>query len=288
MKRRTILIIPPRGVPLKAFRIRLSVAVFFVVVVLIGVTGLFLPLETLTDDAVEQNQKRNLTEQNKALLQKVLATLRMLKNLKAQVSRLEDKKEQVLKVSGNNPAKPEEPLPEIDFSRLNSEEILEYVTRIENRFSAFGSSDTAGDTAAFDSLPVLRPIPEPYLISRRFGLSIDPFSGKKKQHNGTDFVAEEGTPVLATGSGFVKRVETNAIWGRRVVIEHGRGFTTVYAHLGTVKVKNRSRVTRGDVIGEIGTSGLSSGPHVHYEIWHYNEPVNPEEYLFPEKLYAEN
>ena len=286
MKRKTILIIPPRGVPLKAFRIRLSVAIVFLVIVLVGIAGFFIPINTLTNDVVEQNQQKNLTEQNKALLQKIITTLRMLKNLKTQVGRLEEKQQEVIEVSGNTLPREEEAVQRVEFSKLKTEELLPYLENIEKRFGSYLSINQDNADDIFDTIPVLRPIPEPYLITRRFGMAVDPFSGMRKLHNGTDFVAETGTPVIATAAGVVKRIEKHAAWGNKVVIKHSSEFTSVYAHLGKVSTARGRRVKRGEVIGEIGVSGLSSGPHVHYEIWRNNHVVNPEDYQFPVELFA--
>ena len=286
MKRKTILIIPPRGVPLKAFRIRLSVAIIFLVIVVIGIAGFFIPINTLTNDVVEQNQRKNLTEQNKALLQKIITTLRMLKNLKTQVARLEDKQMEVVEVSGNTVPREKETLQRVEFSKLKTEELLPYLENIEKRFGPFLTINQDSADEIFDTIPVIRPIPEPYLITRRFGTAVDPFSGIRKLHNGTDFVAETGTPVIATAAGVIKRIEKHAVWGNKVVIEHSSEFTTVYAHLGKVTTSRGRRVKRGEIIGEIGISGLSSGPHVHYEIWRNNHVVNPEDYQFPVELFA--
>lgn len=278
---------PPRGVPLKSFRIRLSVAIFLGIFIAIGFTGLLLPLNTLTNDVAEQNQKKNLTEQNKALLQKIITTLRMLKDLRGQLTHLEEKRDNVVEVTGNKASIPEEPADSIDFSKVKTEELLAYVSVIERRFEPF-SNISAGSSNIFDSLPVLRPVPEPYQISRKFGVSLDPFSGKQRFHNGTDFIAEPGTPVFATASGVVKRVEKHALWGNKVMIDHPGGFATTYAHLGEITTAKGRRVARGDVIGTIGVSGLTSGPHLHYEIWYKDEIVNPEDYFIPTHLVASN
>jgi murein DD-endopeptidase MepM/ murein hydrolase activator NlpD len=286
MKRRTILIVPPRGVPIKAFRIRLSVAFFMAGIILVGFTGLFLPFSLFTNDVTEQNQRKNLTDQNKALLQKIISTLRMLKELKAMVSSLEQQRVQVADVSGKRVEPSAKPQERIDFSQLKSDELLSYIEKMELRFSPFRSTnDDSGN--CFDSIPVVPPIPSPAIVSRQFGSAIDPFSGKTRMHNGTDFIAESGTPVFATATGIVQRIEKHAIWGNKVVIQHGADFSTVYAHLGTVKTSRGKLVKRGETIGEIGLSGLTSGPHVHYEIWNKGRVVDPEKYLFPSQLFVE-
>ena len=286
MKRRTILIVPPRGVPLKAFRIRLSVAFFLAGIILVGFTGLFLPFKLFTNDVGEQIQRNNITEQNKALLQKIISTLRMLKDLKTKVSSLEQQRLHVADISGKPIEASDKPAERIDFSQLKSDELLSYIEKMEARFTPFGLS--GGDSGNFfDSIPVMPPLPPPPIISRKFGVAMDPFSGKTRMHNGTDFTAESGTPVFATAAGIVQRIEKHAIWGNKVVIRHGAGFSTVYAHLGKVKTGQGRRVKRGETIGEIGLSGLTIGPHVHYEIWNDGRVLNPEEFLFPTQLIAE-
>lgn len=279
MKKRTILFVPPRGVPLKSLRIRLSVAVVFVLVVLAGFAGLFIPINYTQDD-VEQNQKKNLTEQNRALLQKILTTLRMLNNLKTQVARLEKKQGDVVTLAGQKVKRPADQHWKTDFSKFKSEDLLKYVDNQLARFQPFiPAIEDNGNV--FENIPVLRPVPEPYIISRRFGIGKDPFSLKQLRHNGVDFVAEIGTPVLATAGGTVRRAEVHAIWGKRVYIDHGGGFSTIFAHLGETKVRAGKKVKRGEIIGTVGKSGLSSGPHVHYEVWRNGEAVDPEIYLFP-------
>ncbi|MBN1308594.1 MAG: peptidoglycan DD-metalloendopeptidase family protein [Chitinispirillaceae bacterium] len=283
MKKRTVLIVPPRGVPLKAFRIRLFVAFFLAAVVVAGFTGLVLPFDFLTRDAAEQNYRKNLIEQNRALLQKIITTLRMLKDLKGQIARLEQHRRNVVEVSGNEGGPSAKPQGDIDFTLLESDELLSYIEKIEARFSPF-IMQTSDSGNRFDSIPVLPPIPLPAVISRRFGMALDPFSGKKRFHNGTDFIAESGTPVMATAAGIVQRIEKHAIWGKKVVIKHGSGYSTTYAHLGAIATSQGKQVERGETIGEIGLSGLTSGPHVHYEIRCHGKAVDPEAYFFPHEL----
>ena len=280
MKKKTILIVPPRGIAVKAFKIRLSVAIIFIIFILCGFAGYFIPFNSFTLDIVEQNQKKNLSEQNKALLQKILSTLKLLNNLKDQVARLDQKRHNVLGFGGivNRDTFAEKL--GIDFDKLEPDELLRYVENKESRFQALASTITEKDNL-FDRVPVIRPVPEPFIISRVFGASKDPFTAKDKWHYGIDFIAEESTPVFSTASGIVSKVENHPVWGRRVVIDHGGEFSTIYAHLGKTEVKKGKRVDRGDVIGVIGMSGLSTGPHIHYEIWKNGAAVNPEDYFFP-------
>jgi len=97
-----------------------------------------------------------------------------------------------------------------------------------------------------------------------------------------DFTAPTGTPVRATGDGEVEETHSTGAQGIRVVINHGFGYKTVYAHLEKFVVKKGQKVTRGDIIGTVGTSGMSTAPHLHYEVHKNGKPVNPINYFFNE------
>ena len=94
-----------------------------------------------------------------------------------------------------------------------------------------------------------------------------------------DISTNYGDPVRAAADGLVVEVETRAGYGRMVVVDHGFGTTTCYGHLSGFNTRPGARVKRGDVVGFVGTSGRSSGPHVHYEVRVYGAPVNPWRYL---------
>ncbi|NLW29840.1 MAG: M23 family metallopeptidase [Fibrobacter sp.] len=287
MGKKTILIVPPRGVSVKAFRIRLSVAVIFFSIVILGFAGYFIPFDIFTLNEAEQNQHKNLTEQNKALLQKILSTLRLLNNLKEQVTRLEGKREVVLNYGIIDSESLSEEKKVIDLVGLEGDVLLRYAKNQEYRLKQF-LSGIGENNNVFDSIPVIYPVPKPYVVSRTFGLSKDPFTSKEKWHYGVDFVAEKETPVYATASGVVKRFENHPIWGMRLYLDHANDFSTVYAHLGSCKVRYKGKkVTRGEIIGTVGISGLSTGPHLHYEVWHNGTAKNPEDYFFPETEFAE-
>jgi murein DD-endopeptidase MepM/ murein hydrolase activator NlpD len=144
------------------------------------------------------------------------------------------------------------------------------------------ASKAGGGRNLFESLPVNYPVgASESIISKRFGTGRDPFTGKDKMHYGVDFAAETGTPVRASASGTVTLVEDDPIWGKRIVVTHAQGYRTIYAHLGTVRTVQGRAVKRGDLIGTIGLSGLTTGPHVHFELWYKDRVLNPEEYFFP-------
>jgi murein DD-endopeptidase MepM/ murein hydrolase activator NlpD len=279
-KQKTILIVPPNGVPVKAFRIKLWVIVLTVVFVVLGFSGYFIPFNNFTLNKVEQNQKQNLTEQNKALLQNIVSTLRLLNSLKEQVTKLEEKRQSVLRFGIIGSEASEKKKKVIRFEELSTKDLLTYITNQEKNLEIFTSKVNEKDNL-FDRIPVIKPVLEPSSISRQFGQTQDPFTSKTKYHYGNDYVGEKGAPIIATAAGVVERTENHPIWGKRIFIDHGKGYETVYAHVGDVRVTSGQRVKKGDIVGYIGLSGLTSGPHVHYEVVVNGTTVNPSDYFFP-------
>jgi murein DD-endopeptidase MepM/ murein hydrolase activator NlpD len=133
------------------------------------------------------------------------------------------------------------------------------------------------------SIPAIQPIPNEDLTQTAggYGMRIHPIHKIPKFHAGMDFTAKQGTPIYATGDGRVTFADyaTNG-YGRHVVIDHGFGYGTLYAHLSELKVRNGQKVKRGDVIGLVGNTGLSAGPHLHYEVHKNGQPVDPANYYF--------
>ncbi|MCD6165555.1 peptidoglycan DD-metalloendopeptidase family protein [bacterium] len=131
--------------------------------------------------------------------------------------------------------------------------------------------------------PSIRPV----LVGRlksKFGYRIDPFLGVIKHHNGIDLAARIGTPVYATADGVVevaqRKFQRNKGYGLHVIINHGNGIKTVYAHLSRIYVKTGQRVKRWDKIGEVGKTGRATGSHLHYEVRVNNKPVDPLTFIY--------
>jgi murein DD-endopeptidase MepM/ murein hydrolase activator NlpD len=128
------------------------------------------------------------------------------------------------------------------------------------------------------------PIYDPVINARRsspFGYRKDPFTRRAKMHSGLDFAVTTGTRLIASGAGVVKFAGVKSGYGNSIDIYHGDGIVSRYAHLSRIFVKNGQRVVRGQNIGATGSTGRSTGPHLHYEIRLYNKPVNP--YIFLNK-----
>jgi len=116
-------------------------------------------------------------------------------------------------------------------------------------------------------------------ITSSFGNREHPRSGEPQFHTGVDIASDPGRPVRATADGIVSFADWSGGSGNLVALEHGFGFSTYYAHNKMLNVKVGEKVKRGDIIGYIGSTGNSTGPHVHYEIWREGKPMNPSDYL---------
>jgi len=127
-------------------------------------------------------------------------------------------------------------------------------------------------------IPAIQPIRKEDLsrMASGYGWRSDPFTKARKKHNGMDFTAPTGTPIYATGNGRVKRADNTASgFGQHIEIDHGFGYKTIYAHLSKYNVKRGQIVSRGDLIGFVGNTGRSVGPHLHYEVHKNGRPINP-------------
>ena len=136
-----------------------------------------------------------------------------------------------------------------------------------------------------NAIPGIQPIEnrDLTLIASGYGYRIHPIYKIPKMHNGIDFSAPVGTPVYATGEGVVLEViRSERGLGNQIVIDHGTGYTTLYACMDELQVRRGEQVKRGDQIGTVGDSGLSVAPHLHYEVHLNGEPMNPINYFFLE------
>lgn len=132
------------------------------------------------------------------------------------------------------------------------------------------------------AIPAIQPVSNKDLrqTASGYGMRIDPIYGTIKFHPGMDFSAPIGTDVYATGDGKVVAMGWETGYGNRIVIDHGFGYRTVYAHLSKFRTKLGKKVLRGEVIAEVGSTGRSTGPHLHYEVHVKGEVVNPVNYYF--------
>lgn len=132
-----------------------------------------------------------------------------------------------------------------------------------------------------DHTPSIMPV-QGWMI-RGYGYQVDPFTGQVKMHEGLDIAAPTGTPIVAPASGTVRYAGNKKDYGLCVEIDHGYGFTTMYAHCQRLRVNSGMQVRRGDIIAYVGNTGRSTGPHLHYEVRLSHSAVNPINYILASK-----
>jgi murein DD-endopeptidase MepM/ murein hydrolase activator NlpD len=137
-----------------------------------------------------------------------------------------------------------------------------------------------------DHKPSIQPISLQnfYWISSTFGYRTDPMSKRRAMHRGLDFAGRKGLNVYATGDGVVVRTKVSRTgFGQEVLIDHGFGYVTRYGHMNSILVQMGQEIKRGNIIGTLGSTGKSTGPHLHYEVRHYGRAMNPK-YFYSEDL----
>lgn len=133
------------------------------------------------------------------------------------------------------------------------------------------------------SIPAIQPVANKNLsrVASGYGWRIHPIYKTEKMHTGMDFTAPVGTEIFATGNGTVQKIEKDGRgYGNNVMINHGYGYQTLYAHMSKIIVRPGQKVKRGDLIGYVGNSGTSTGPHLHYEVRKSGNPVNPVNFYY--------
>lgn len=167
--------------------------------------------------------------------------------------------------------------------------VFEKIDKVLNKAKIQYNSFDDLEAAAFEkqkllaSKPSIQPVSpsDRYWLTSTFGYRKDPFTKSRRFHRGIDLAGQYGLKIHATGDGVVEIAEYNHYgYGKEVVIDHGFGFESKYAHLQKIMVKPGQKVKRGQVIGTLGSSGRSTGPHLHYEICLNNKVINPMFYYF--------
>lgn len=155
----------------------------------------------------------------------------------------------------------------------------------------FGRVETALEQARqakhiLKALPVGRPMAERYDLTSNFGTRLDPFTRSPAMHSGIDFRAPTGTPVRAVAGGKIIEAGPNGGYGRMVEIDHGYGITTRYAHLSSIAVNEGDLVEKGAMLGQVGSTGRSTGPHLHYEVRIDDDATDPMRFIRAQALLA--
>ncbi len=165
------------------------------------------------------------------------------------------------------------------------EKINETLVSLENKFVAEKenysviSQKLDANKDLYESIPAIIPS-EGRLANHGYGMRTHPVLGVKRMHNGIDIITNTGTKVKAPGKGKVSFAGRNGGYGICVEIDHGYGYKTIFAHLSEIKVKLGQKIKRGDIIALTGNTGLSTGPHLHYEIHHKGKKLDPEDFFY--------
>ncbi len=179
------------------------------------------------------------------------------------------------KVEGNS-------IDDKDFGQLSTY-LDELILRVENQYSTNSTILSYLKQKEFlkNSIPSIAPVNGWYV--RGFGYCLDPFTGSVKMHEGIDIAAPIGTPIIAPADGIVRKVQNTKDFGIVIEISHNQDLSTVYGHCMNPTVNIGQSIKRGDIIGYVGLSGKTSGPHLHYEIRISQVPVDPLNYIIIDK-----
>ena len=164
------------------------------------------------------------------------------------------------------------------YMKNNGKEMLLYRFKDEENIIGYYTPDGKSIEKALMKTPI-----NGARLSSTFGFRKHPILGYNKLHQGTDFAAPRGTPIMASGSGVIEKASWNGAYGKYVRIRHNSTYKTAYAHLSRFgkNIKSGSRVQQGQVIGYVGSTGRSTGPHLHYEVLVNNKRVNSQKLNLP-------
>jgi len=268
-------------------------------VVVLAAAGLFAVVFRLAAEgevpvvqSVVSSVMRAQFERNEQYVQNnVTAMAKMLGDIQARLLRLDALGERVSKLAG---IRPEEfnfrdlpgrggPLA-VDARNLSMHELQDQVAKVgqsvEQRsdFMNVVESELAASEARDALLPHGTPLSVGF-VGSGYGMRNDPFTGQMSMHTGEDFAAPVGTPIFAAAGGVVVSAELHPDFGNMVEIDHGKGLSTMYAHTSRMFVKLGDFVRKGQKIAEVGTTGRSTGPHLHFEVHVNGAPQNPAKYL---------
>ena len=278
-------------------RVRLLQAIGFIAASI--VTGMI--IFAVTFRYIDSPKEKYLRQQNDELKENYSVFIERVKQLELQMDEIENRDNNVYRSIFES-----KPIPDSvrikDMEQKNEVKLVqsmgesELVKGIGNQLNKL-SLRTAYQVKSFDEianmiknkekflagLPSIQPVSNKNLnrIGAGFGYRIDPIYKDRRNHMGMDFTAPQGTPIYATGDGKVVDAGFNTSgFGNRVVINHGYGYQTLYGHMYRIKARVGEIVKRGEVIGYVGTTGKSTGPHCHYEVHRNGIPVDPIYYFY--------
>ena len=153
------------------------------------------------------------------------------------------------------------------------------VAELEAQRAAAEAGGSSGGGSANASGSFLWPVASYVYVSSRFGLRVHPITGEKKSHTGIDIASNQGTAVYASDGGTVTLAGWNGGYGNCIMIDHGNGYVTLYGHLSSISVSVGQTVSQGATIGAVGSTGNSTGPHLHFEVLKNGTRIDPEQFF---------
>ena len=293
-KKFSILFIPHQKGKVLETKVSLHVLIFLVIgFVLLLSSSLFFSLDASSRAFVKLKLSR-LEKENSYLETKLDELNSAISNLKGQMAELIEKEKKVrmvfglpevdtqirgLGVGGPMPSKLVDVGPAVEQMYMIESELDKLLRQAKFEKENFEKiySSLSERKKVLDHTPSIKPTSG--YLSCGFGIRIDPFTGRKQPHRGVDLAADIGTPVYAPADGIVSYVGRDVGLGKLVRINHLYNYITVYAHLSRIAVKRGQHVERGQIIGTVGNTGYSTGPHLHYEVHYQGRAQNPLRYF---------
>jgi murein DD-endopeptidase MepM/ murein hydrolase activator NlpD len=236
-------------------------------------------------DALDTAYKEELTRLHNQLSKSIekISELKTLKDRFTDLATPAPVKSKLTETSGSNRGGPFKPFTfKIDLNKSidkNFQEALHSSKELNQILSKF-KSDWSQQYDWLNQLPIGIPVASQFgSMSSNYGMRIDPFTKNLAHHSGIDFQAQPGTGIVASGYGTISKVGTDSIYGKFIEISHADGFVSKYAHAQKVFVKDGEQISKGQLIAEVGSTGRSTGPHLHYEIIRNGSHLNPAQVL---------
>ena len=293
-KKFSILFIPHQKGKVQEIKVSLKVLLFLVIGFVLLLSFSLVSFLDASSRAYDKLRLSRLEKENTYLETKLVELNSAISNLKGQMGELIEKEKKVrmvfglpqvdaqirgLGVGGPMPSKLDDVGPAVEQMYVVESELDKLLRQARFEKENFDKiySSLSERKKTLDHTPSIKPTSG--YLSCGFGMRIDPFTGRKQPHRGIDLATDIGTPVYATADGVVSHVGRDVGLGKLVRINHLHNYTTVYAHLSRISVKRGQHVKRGQVIGSVGNTGYSTGPHLHYEVHHQGRAQNPLKYF---------
>lgn len=282
-KRFTVMIIPEDGKQIRRLKVRRGLLSFSLVGVLLF-TGLFSYLTyayfTVTTDQSELLRLRLTNAQQRHDLQRLSTDVDLLQEEMARLAETEARVRQLADFDSSPKAVPVAIGGMADGDQGdNLDAVQKRINQLQLAIDLRRQSQEEVRNLLNDQVSLSRATPNGWptkgWITSYFGMRQIPNGTGRRFHEGLDVAANVGTPIYATADGVVSRVTYYRSYGKVVMVDHGYGYRTLYAHNSKINVKRGMRVHRGDKIAEVGNTGISTGPHVHYEVQFNGVPVDP-------------